>query len=394
MDEQDALNVLKGMGIPEGQTDEQLRGIWNESHAAAEGIAAPDLTPEVLDIPERHAEQLNEVSKDPLFTEAVQQKKWSFKLVEIDKLVCFQKFVYTDHVESIAKEYDFSDMAKLIDFCLTERASKRPFAVASTPQEHTIMSSIQDLRIIGPAQPIQDPVTNRTVFGFAVGWGIPFIQVAKFRNRYFLRNGYHRVYALRKKGVKHVPCILIEGEAFADVGARAGFFDETLLLSKKPPTFANFFDEHIARSVRMKPLTKILRVAATETTLPVLLPTISLEEAQKTTIVQGESEEEQIEDFNIGKEDWNVYKLSDGSILKLRQVLVKVNKNTSALPGQPNLQLQTSNLLMAVHSPARLKKKPSAKQYTPQELAAFVVEPDMKYKTQISMQVVPPEKLS
>jgi len=37
----------------------------------------------------------------------------------------------------------------------------------------------------------------------------------KFKGRLFLRNGYHRVYEIRKGAVTHVPCILIGGENFA-----------------------------------------------------------------------------------------------------------------------------------------------------------------------------------
>ncbi len=168
MDEQDALNFLKVWAVQEGKTDEELTTLWKKAKSEVESVAAPSLTPEVLELDSRYHEQLHAIGKDPLFPEAVQQKKWSFKLVEIDKLVCFQKFIYTDHAEDIAKEYDFSDKSKLIEFCLTEKGSKRPFAVVSSPQEHTILSSSQDLRVIGPTQGMQDPTTKRSVYGFGV----------------------------------------------------------------------------------------------------------------------------------------------------------------------------------------------------------------------------------
>jgi hypothetical protein len=383
MDEQDALNFLKVWTVPEGKTDEEFKAFWKRAKSEVELVAPPDLTPEVLEIDDRFHEQLDAIAKDPLFPEAVQQKKWSFKLVEIDKLVCFQKFIYTDHAEDIGKGHDFSDTSKLIDFCLTEKGSKRPFAVVSSPQEYTILSPSQDLRVIGPTQAMQDPTTKRSAYGFGVGWGIPFVQVVEFKDRYFLRNGYHRVYAVRKMGGRHVPCVLIKGETFADLGVlTTGFFGETLLLSDKPPTFGDFFSDGLAPRVRLKAWTKIVRIRAEESMLPVVLPDAVLQKEEPVSVYEESKPKGTArEDFQIQKEDWNVYKLSDGTTLKLRQILIKMSKPTVVQPGQPNFQVEPSTLLMATLSPTKLKGAPDSGQYTPEELSTFVAEGNMKFKT-------------
>ena len=95
---------------------------------------------------------------------------------------------------------------------------------------------------------------------------MPFVLVTKFQDRYFLRNGYHRVYMLRKNGVRHAACILTEGETYEDTGAaKPGFFPPNLLLSDKPPTFASFFSDQVAPEIRMHPQTKIIRVNVDKT---------------------------------------------------------------------------------------------------------------------------------
>jgi len=381
MDEQDAMSFLKGTGISEGRTDKELRGVWKKARAASEELPSPHLTPDVVDLDPQYAERLKRIATDPLFPEAVQQKKWSFKLVEIDKLVCFQKFIYSDYAESMVKGYDLTDHSKLIEFCLSEAASKKPIAISSTTQEFTILSPSQDLRVVGLTQ-MQDPATKRRIFGFAVGWGLPFIQVVKFNDRYFLRNGYHRVYALRRAGSKYVVCVLIEAERFSDVGILpTGFFGEQLLMSSKPPTFADFLSDEIALLVRLKPLTKVVRVRAEEAILPVVLPTSSFHREE----VSSETSEEkhgqpQFEDFTIQREDWNIYRLSDNSTLKLRQVLIRVDKDAQGDPGQPNLRVLPSPILMAVHAPTKLRGTPSTEQFTPQQLESFLVERDMKFR--------------
>jgi hypothetical protein len=327
MDEQDAMNFFKGMGIPVGKTDDDLQSLWKEAKSALDDLPPPNLTAEVVDLELQYAERLKGIANDPLFPEAVQQKKWSFQLVEIDKLVCFQKFIYSDYAESMIKGFDLTDQSKLITFCLSESASKKPIATTSTVQEYTILSPSQDLRVMGQTQ-MEDPTTKRRIFGFVVGWGLPFIQVVKIKDRYFLRNGYHRVYALRKAGSKYVACVLIEGQSFSDVGILpAGFFGEPLLMSSKPPTFADFFSDRISLPVKLKPLTKVVRVRAEEAILPVTLPMSSLQKEERSPEVPADEQGlAQFEDFTIQKEDWNVYRLGDKTMLKLRQVLIRVEK--------------------------------------------------------------------
>jgi len=381
MTEQEAFNFLQSMCALSGKTDDEIKELWRNANSAVKESPSPKTPGEMFDIDKKFEGQLDAVSRDPLFPEAIQQKKWLFKLVEIDKLVCFQQYVITDYSKDLAKEYDLSSVGQLIDFCLPSKRAKRPIAVVSAPQEFTMLSSSQDLRVLGPGQ-MQDPVTKRTVFGFGVGWGSPFIQVVKFKGRLFLRNGYHRVYEIRKAGVTHVPCILIEGENFADTGAiKPGFFGELLLTSDRPPVFADFFSDKIAPPLHMKPFTKVVRVRADESLLPVILPPAPPAEEQKMarklpSVVLPENDS--YEEFNILKEDWNTYRLEDGAVLKVRQILVKIAKQKMIDPAEPSMSIEMSNLLTAIFPPANLRGVPSSQQYGPQELSQSVVLPNMK----------------
>jgi len=302
MSEQEALTFLKGMCVLGGRTDDEIREIWRNANSAVDRSSSYEKPADVIEIDKQFSGQLDAVSKDPLFPEAIQQKKWSFKLVQIDKLVCFQQYIITDYSNELAKNYDLTDTSRLIDFCLPSKRTKRPMAVVSAPQEFTMLSSSQDLRILGPGQ-MEDPITKRIVFGFGVGWGSPFVQVVKFKERYFLRNGYHRVYQIRKEDVRHVPCILIEGENFADTGAiKPGFFGEQLLSSGRAPMFADFFSDSISPPLPMKPFTKVVRVRADESLLPVTLMSISPAYGQNMAH-KGEAEaapdNDRYEEFNI-----------------------------------------------------------------------------------------------
>ncbi len=386
MSEQETVTFLKGRSLIEGATDEKLREIWKTAGAAVETSPNPNLAAEILEMEDALIEHLDAVARSPVFPEAVQNRQWSFKYVEIDKLVCFQKHVDTDYAVDIAKSVDLTDKKQLLEFCLPLKPQKRRVGIVTSPDEtaFTVFSPNIDLRILGGTMG-DDPITNRKSLNFLVGFGIRFIQVVWYGGRYFLKNGYHHVYALRQQGIKHVPCILTEGQNYADTGAaRPGFFPQELMMSDKPPVFADFFSDSISPPLRMLPLMKVIRVKGEEILLPatVQVPPMSPIEAVPSIMeetIAATPRQIEFEDFNVVKEDWNVYRLNDGCILRLRQFLVKLGKPDLAAPSSFNVEL--SNLFVATLVPARLKGPPSTQTYTPQQLDAAVVQRNLNFQT-------------
>ena len=79
-------------------------------------------------------------------------------------------------------------------------------------------------------------------------------------------------------------------------------------------------------------------------------------------------------DFKILKEGWNEYKLENGSIVRVKHVLLKVIKE------EPNLSVNATTVV-AVFSPPELKGIPSTKAYTPQELESSIEGENLKFET-------------
>jgi len=73
-------------------------------------------------------------------------------------------------------------------------------------------------------------------------------------------------------------------------------------------------------------------------------------------------------DFKVKKEDWYIYELNDGSILKIRPVLIRVFETDAVNPqtGEPILALEGKNIV-TVRSPEHLKGKPSKQLPPPSE---------------------------
>lgn len=83
-------------------------------------------------------------------------------------------------------------------------------------------------------------------------------------------------------------------------------------------------------------------------------------------------------DFTVGRERWNEYSLSDGCLLKMKFVLIKVILTTDA-QGNPSYAFNSQNLL-AVYAPNKDKGTPSKQRYSPKELAESVID-DVEFKT-------------
>ncbi len=381
MEEKEALGFLKSHCVAEGKTDDELLKEWKVARTAAEDLAGAELSPEILELDVVHKEYLDALTKTPQFLESVGQMAWSFKLIEIDKLICFQKYVDTEYKGKKPEGKEFSDMEKVIEFCLPRDPTTRLVGKVYNDAErsYTLFSAGQDHRIIAPYETV-DLVTKRRLHGFVVGWGSRLILVAKFKDRFFLKNGYHRVYELKKNHVIHVPCILVDATNFVDTGAaKQGFFPHDLLMSERPPQFVHFFSDAVSPAVQLRPMTKVIRIRAEE--FPVFaetdLPSIAEGVPAATKIASVTIPGTEYEDFEIEKEGWNIYRLSDGTLLKLRQVLLTLKTDPSTQSVMPNF----SNLLMAVMPAPGLKGQPSSEQYTPGELSNSVVEKNMKCET-------------
>lgn len=71
-------------------------------------------------------------------------------------------------------------------------------------------------------------------------------------------------------------------------------------------------------------------------------------------------------DFEEKEEQWNVYKLKDGSTLKVRQILVGVKRLKRHNPdGTPTYMINSQNVVRAVDVPKELIVKPKESPFKP-----------------------------
>lgn len=83
-------------------------------------------------------------------------------------------------------------------------------------------------------------------------------------------------------------------------------------------------------------------------------------------IMQKDLEEAEDVDFKEENEGWNVYKLQDGTTLKVKLVLQGVKRLKKCIQdGTPIYLINSTNIVRAVNVPKELKAKPKVSSFKP-----------------------------
>jgi hypothetical protein len=378
MDEQSAREFLTQDCVTT-KTSEEVTALIKGCRAAALRKEVPDLTAKTRNLPPEADGLLSEVKRDERLSRTVKDWKWSFQEVEIDKLICIQRYVDIPYVDGISGTLDLNTVEGRIRFCLTDDFRIRESEILEVPKEHlyAIKSAGYDMRVMGSRASLDPKTRDRTV-SFTVGWGHPYVQVATLRGRYVLKNGYHRAFALRKKGIEYLPCILLEASSYDDLECTGPptFFGEKPIMGAHPPVFSSFSDAEIAPRTKMRSLQKVT----------VLRPDVTVLDNEAmagylSNVREGSSKTQgpNLEYIEVRPkhEDWNVYRLSDGTTLKMRVVLTRVKRlEANAVRGGADV----SPIILVCNPPRGKKGPPTLGRPSPQELTAAIVDRDVRFK--------------
>ena len=235
-----------------------------------------DVETGIADLAERRpldpalADLAAEVKADPYFRQTFDTFPTTIELVELDRLIVFQKSVTWDFVEQLTSRIDRNPRPEeLFRFCLPVGERANPVQIRQAGSRRYIFrSESTDLCFQGNAlfrpEQIRDhasfgPVAG--VVGVVVGFGSNFLNVIRADNRMLLHNGYHRACALRSIGITHAPAIMqtVTGGDELAVAARETVSrnPDFYFRSARPPLLKDFFDPKI-RKVLVTP--RLLRV--------------------------------------------------------------------------------------------------------------------------------------
>lgn len=172
----------------------------------------------------------------------------SFRLVEIDPLLCHQLAIDTSRVDRLLEGLGSPTIAALLDVCLPMAhppLSYDPSPVWPDSTSVIVKSPRNDLRI--DRFGVFAAGTDTVLLGARLRLAKPFVHVARVDGRCYLLNGYHRLFGCRQAGATHAPCVFrdvpdheaagLAGTRLADGQIR---FPVGLLTSDNPPTMAHF----------------------------------------------------------------------------------------------------------------------------------------------------------
>jgi hypothetical protein len=186
---------------------------------------------------------------------------WSLGVVDLRSLLAFQRRLAFGAGTAQPSVPIAGDWPALLELCF---GSPKP---VEYDVFHDRLTETVIMRSSNPNLHIR--VTKDPTHPLIVHGGCPFLEVAHFRDRWFLRDGYHRAYGLLQAQVFEVPAVIVEARTIEELGANQPWFlPEAVLLSDTPPRIVDFLNEDLVLQYDRPPFIKIIRIKLEGTLKP------------------------------------------------------------------------------------------------------------------------------
>ncbi len=269
-----ATQAVGGNSIPHGVLAAEWRAANDHVHVLEKKEAGWADDPVVAAIPSSQQELVAQVLADPMFQRSYQVVPTTFGIVELDRLIVFQKSINLTYVKKLQRDLGNNPSEDdVFRFCLSVEHSCPPVQIVQTAaNSFTFISISNDFRFVesrlfGPAELAnyvpQGPVTS--VLGLVVGYGSNFLSALRAENRLILINGSHRAFALREKGITHIPCLIqhVSRREELEVVIRGEVTEKPDLFLKavRPPLLKDYFDPALRKLVRVTRKNRLVRIS-------------------------------------------------------------------------------------------------------------------------------------
>ncbi len=181
---------------------------------------------------------------------------WFLGVVDLRLLLAFQRRIVLNPEAQKSPVPTASDWDGLADLCFGE---SKPVVCEAVRSDESLL-----LRSTNPN--LYFRITDDSSNPIAIHSGSPFFEVALYRNRWFLRDGYHRAFRCLQAGVPYLPAVIVQARTLEELGAvHPWFFPEDVLFSATPPRVIDFLDDALVLEYNRSPLIKTLRITVEET---------------------------------------------------------------------------------------------------------------------------------
>jgi hypothetical protein len=264
------VRLLLGRAPAQGENLSSIERTYEDLSSAVAG--RDEFSPHEA-VVSNHEFDLEGFRQNPLLTTHFAGLSWSIKVVDLNKVLAFQKAIKVDGLDERLKPV-LDDSTLLGEFCVpSEQPIPSQGVIADVDQRGFTVSSLNpNLRIAGtqiqgaqvaPEETMQ-PIPMLAIT-FLVSMGTSYLQVVRYNGRCFLRDGYHRAAGLLRAGITLVPCVYIEARSFEEVGAApATMFSYEILFGLRPPSLTDFWDDSVTRDVQGPSIRRVVRLRGEE----------------------------------------------------------------------------------------------------------------------------------
>jgi hypothetical protein len=184
---------------------------------------------------------------------------WFLGVVDLRNLLAFQRRLILRPDSPEAAVPAANNWDALMDLCF---GKPKPVVCETTRNNTAIV-----LRSSNPN--LHFRVTQDSSSPIAIHTGSPFFEVALYKDRWFLRDGYHRAFQCLQGGISRLPAVIVRARTLEELGAiHPWFFPEQLLFSSRPPRVIDFLEDELVIEYNRSPLIKTLRITIEETHAP------------------------------------------------------------------------------------------------------------------------------
>jgi hypothetical protein len=195
---------------------------------------------------------------------AFPEDTWSPLLVEIARIIPLQPNVDVEYAESLGDTtLDSANPAAAVKLCFTSKHTAGFELRADESQKALSITGINPaLEVVG-LRFSQQGETGMVLASFIISPPPNIVAITHDAGRYFLLNGYHRLYRLMQAGFTRVPCMVRDGAPYG-----RGFFPEEVLRAPRPPLFPDFADPALGITVPFRAVKKVVRIRPDEYFVP------------------------------------------------------------------------------------------------------------------------------
>lgn len=187
---------------------------------------------------------------------------WTVQLVDLRRVYALQPSVFIDRAEERVASVDPANLGSIAGVSLPlPRPTMLPVQYDHARNAWIFTSPNPNLRIAGQFKATSE---GHSCFGFAVEVSPSFLQVALFRGRYVLRDGYHRSYGLLKRGIAKAAALVREFRTFDELGLPPGLLNQEAYLGDRPPRLGDYFDDDVSAEALQPATEKLIVIQALE----------------------------------------------------------------------------------------------------------------------------------